>query len=825
MRKRVLPVLVLVGAAMAVTVWQQDASAQDGLYVTNLEQLAAEAFSGEHCYYFPFLPLPWQAYSIDGGEPWWVDCTQIDCTNLLVSPTNLDSGVTAYGVVLAKNILTGDTTIQPAGSTDVVATVAPPSGYEPGASSDASAWEFWQQLTNCPYCYGIEAPVPPPTLMLQALLADANDYATYAAYESNLEAEAYQAAQAATVSMVGGFSPMDDGDGGDGDDGGDDPCTLTNLLQVFSVTNITQTANGISITFQSCQFFRYLIWEANVLTTDTQWLPVAYVWGQTNHSWTTWIDTATTDGDGNTVTARFYRVQRLLGSPLAAGADFSMIVSSNGSLWTWGSDSSSDLGDGQYTNVFTPEEVSSNGCNPESINAAQSVAAGLDYGIAVDAAGVVWGWGDGSQGGLGNGAYTNVITPTPIGMSNVATVAAGSGVTLALCSTGTVFAWGNDAFGFDDLSSGALGAGSFPMDFTTNLPVQSLVPTGTLIVAIAAGSDGFGLALDTTGRIWGWGNNEYGEIGTNVPTGTGAGTNAPVLVPGISNVIAVAAGGDHTVALTADKRVWTLGSDLNGQLGRAANSGANPIPGPVPGLSNVVAISAGYDFTLAVTSNGLVYGWGDTYFGALGTNGPSQITSATVIAGISNVVQVGASFSDNEESYFALAATLNDGTNQYFAWGNDDNGQIGNGTNVEAVYTPYGPLPFIYYNACAACIQLGTNGSFKAQATGTLFLYFNDQHGLFGDNALGFTVTITNVVSGLFVPATSESGVLAGSVSNGVIYYYVASGIASNCNSGGCAENASGVSTITEEPVGCPPYMSEFICPSLQCYSLVGKIE
>ena len=181
MRIRLLPVVGFIGLAVVTTFWQSNVSAQDDLYVTNLNQLVTEAYSPGHCFYFPFIPLPWWAYSLDGWEPWWVNCSQFDCTNLLVAPTNLVSGVTAYGVVLTRNLNTGETTLQPLGSTDVVATVAAPTGFVPGASpDDVSAWTWYQKVLDCPDCWGIYGDVPPPEIKLKAFLANANDYATYA---------------------------------------------------------------------------------------------------------------------------------------------------------------------------------------------------------------------------------------------------------------------------------------------------------------------------------------------------------------------------------------------------------------------------------------------------------------------------------------------------------------------------------------------------------------------------------------------------------------------------------------------------------------------
>ena len=450
------------------------------------------------------------------------------------------------------------------------------------------------------------------------------------------------------------------------------------------------------------------------------------------------------------------------------------------------------------------------------------MAGGSGFSIAADANGVVWTWGGG--GLLGNGENTNVLTPSPIStLSNIVNVAASRQDALALYAGGTVWTWGSDTFGVDSVG-GALGAGyDLPSGFT-NSPIQVQIPTGTNIVAIACG-DGFGIALDTTGMVWGWGDNEGGEIGTGVATGRDQGTNLPVLVYGISNVVAIAAGNAHSIALTSDKRVWTWGSDSSGQLGwSASQSDPNPTPEPVSGLSNVVAIAGGYDFSLAATSNGNVYAWGDNTYGELGTNGPSQLTNATEVAGISDAVSVAASFASSNEGYYTLAATFNQGTNQYWAWGQDDEGQIGNGTNVDAVYTPYGPLPFTYYNECGPCIQLGTNGTFVAPASGTLFLFFNDD--VFGDDSESYTVSISNVCTNVTVWAINSVGVAVGTVSNSVTYSYSASGLCDRGNDH--YTNANGDDSITQMPVNCLGagwQASEAPCPDAQCYSLVGKVE
>ena len=204
-----------------------NAFAQDGVIVTNLADLAQGAFSSEHSIYLPFEPWHWQAYSIDGGQPWWINFSQFPCLELLQACTNVSTDTEFHGVPLVsaqltKNVLTGEVLFQSECSSDVLATVAAPSGYQPGVlSKDRGVWEMWQQWTNCPDCWGVpDGGFLPPTVKLNVFLADLNDYA---AYDSNLEVEAEAEAllieQTSTTSGMSTAIAEADGGGGNVFDG------------------------------------------------------------------------------------------------------------------------------------------------------------------------------------------------------------------------------------------------------------------------------------------------------------------------------------------------------------------------------------------------------------------------------------------------------------------------------------------------------------------------------------------------------------------------------------------------------------------------------
>ncbi|HUI06512.1 MAG TPA: hypothetical protein VL486_05850 [Verrucomicrobiae bacterium] len=592
--------------------------------------------------------------------------------------------------------------------------------------------------------------IDPFILVELVRLADINDKPLYDANVATEEAAWEEAQTEDGEGQTQVLSPQEDEGGGILSLMDSSSCAITNLTQPFTITQIQQDTNRfISIAWQSCPVFRYLAFSADEFSTNTSWLSRAYVWGQTNAAATTWTDTATTNAPH-----RFYKVQRILSNPIAAGTLHSLAVRPDGTVWAWGD----------------------NGC-----------------------------------GRLGNGEGGNFISPTPssiVDVSNAISVAAGSLHALALRADGKVSAWEDDSYG--QLGVGGLASGQ------TNLPIQSILPTQT--VAIAAGGY-YSIALDKDGAVWTWGAGGSGQLGNGGTTNL----TVPTLPTNLSSVVAIAAGYDHAIALAADKTVWTWGNNNSGQFGDGTTT-ERLTPVSVSGLSNVVAIAGGYSFTLAATSSGDVYAWGDNGYGQLGTNGLGSINHPIRVAGISNAVLVSTGpASVDDGSAHSLAVTVDQGARQYWAWGRNGSGQVGNGTTVDQ----YAPVLLQFYNRCGPCIQLGTNGQFAAQSSGTLILYFNND--VPSDNSTNaYTVTVSGLGQ-TNVPGNAANGVVIGIVTNGGTYIYSASGWCSPCN--GCGPtyeyNADGYDHSNNVPPcatnGYQPTNAP--CPDARCYSLVGKIE
>jgi alpha-tubulin suppressor-like RCC1 family protein len=324
-------------------------------------------------------------------------------------------------------------------------------------------------------------------------------------------------------------------------------------------------------------------------------------------------------------------------------------------LTAWGSNYFGQLGDGTYGNRrTTPVEV-------RNLDGAElkTIAAGGSHNLALKDDGTVLVWSDNSSGQLGDGSNNNRPWPAqaedandPSGYLNgVNAIAAGADHSLALKDDGTVWAWGNNTSGQGLRISGQLGTDEIP---SSNTPVEvGDLPGG--VEAIAAGS-AHGLALKDDGIVWAWGNNNSGQLGD----GTNATSTRPVQVSNLDGVKAIDGGGGYSLALKNDGTVWAWGGNFFGQLGDGTTTNGTPTKcelmevrpkmrsscsdsntpvqmGELPG--GIEAIAAGGAHGLALKNDGTVWAWGNNQNGQLG-NG--TITLGTNVLGINAPMQVSA---------------------------------------------------------------------------------------------------------------------------------------------------------------------------------------
>ena len=327
-----------------------------------------------------------------------------------------------------------------------------------------------------------------------------------------------------------------------------------------------------------------------------------------------------------------------------------------------------------------------------------SIAAGLAHSLALTTDGTVLSWGDDAKGQLGNDSIFAFKT-SPVfvaGLANVVAVAAGYEHSLALLENGTVFAWGSD-------TEGQLGNGA-PL-VNQALKVQTQIAGG--VIAIAANGN-YSLALTSGGQIISWGSDDYGQLGNagtnldNPSTGTVTGAQ--------NNNVAIVAGTHHALALQADGTVLTWGDNVAGQLGVGAATPQQTAPVQIPTLQNIVALSAGYEHSLALKSDGTLLSWGRDSEGQLGdSTALTQQSTPVAVQGPSEIVGIASGIYHN----VALKA---DGT--LLAWGDNGQKQLGNGTIVPQ------PIPVPVSSAAGiVAVSAGSYHSVALKTDGTLLAW------------------------------------------------------------------------------------------------------
>lgn len=409
---------------------------------------------------------------------------------------------------------------------------------------------------------------------------------------------------------------------------------------------------------------------------------------------------------------------------------------SAGSLWTWGINNSGQLGQGDSTFRLSPTKVG-------SLSTWTSVSMS-QHCLAMQTGGTLWSWGGNFYGQLGQGDTTERNSPVQIGaLTTWASAEANTFDSFAVRTNGTLWAWGLNIFG--ELGLGDTSARSSPVQVGSltnwatagygvaeyasyaiktngtlwswgygnpdgldaygtpyytdpratvypkaNRSSPAQVGTGTNWASVAFGQT-HALVLTTSGTLWAWGANFYGECGrddvnnpewyyyyplygecsggglssyyvrytgpvadgnfpnvldsssncTSAETGVTIdvqyrapntikwGFSSPVQVGSLTSWVQAAAGNTFSVAVRSNGSLWSWGLNTNGQLGLGNTLTQYSSPTQVGSLLNWAYVKCGWSSVIAVKTDGTLWTWGDGNFSGTGTSSPVQVGSAT----------------------------------------------------------------------------------------------------------------------------------------------------------------------------------------------------
>lgn len=361
---------------------------------------------------------------------------------------------------------------------------------------------------------------------------------------------------------------------------------------------------------------------------------------------------------------------------------------------------------------------------------APTFAASTHHSASIKPDGSLWTWGINLEGQLGNGTTASSAEPVRVLPDDPTTrwaqVAAGSSHTLALATNGRLYAWGSNKVG--QLGTGTAAGSLKPV--AVQLPEAAAHATWKQVAAGTSHS----LALTADGRLYAWGYNSSGQLGNGFGCSRLTPTEVP-LPPGTAGTTwaQVAAGSTHTLALTADGRLFAWGSNLYGQLGDGSTV-SSLLPVPV-GYTRQLAplrwaqVAAGRYHTLAVTRDGRLYTWGSNRFGQLGEDRDVQHSLPEPLplpADLAGTAWTQVAAGDVHS--LALSA---DG--RLVAWGNNCSGQLGDGSSTWKLSPVAVPLPPDAASATWTRIVSGGFHSMAYTTNGRLCVWGANGFGQLGD--------------------------------------------------------------------------------------------
>ena len=358
-------------------------------------------------------------------------------------------------------------------------------------------------------------------------------------------------------------------------------------------------------------------------------------------------------------------------------------VDNEGKVYTWGSNSNGQVGDGSNEDRNTPICIS----DLDNSLKGKTITNIYSGGIALDNEGKVHAWGENDNGQVGDGSNEN--RNTPICISDLENSLNGKIVTniwddgstiIALDNEGKVYTWGDNSFG-------QVGDGSNE-DRNTPICISDLDNSlkGKTITNIYSNSYAV-VALDDEGKVYTWGDNSFGQVGD----GSNEDRNTPICISDLDNslkgktITNIYLDAYTKIALDNEGKVHAWGDNSNGQVGDGSNENRNTpicisdLDNSLKGRTITNIYLDGYA-KIALDNEGKVHAWGSNPFGQVGDGSNEDRNTPICISDLDNSLK-GRTITNIYSDGYTMIALDNEG--KVYTWGSNSNGQVGDGSSED----------------------------------------------------------------------------------------------------------------------------------------------
>lgn len=297
-------------------------------------------------------------------------------------------------------------------------------------------------------------------------------------------------------------------------------------------------------------------------------------------------------------------------------------IDSNSHLYSWGGNGIiGTLGLNSNKMYFdTPQKV-------ENDNDWLKISSNDEHTIGLKKDYTLWAWGRNNLGQLGTGNYQSQIIPKMVNSLKIwKDISAGWQHSIALKNDSSIWAWGNNSYG-------ELGLGLDSFDF--NIPHK--INGSKWIKICAAANTTF--AIQANGKLWCWGKNTL-ALGLTNQFKDSMYFKSPHEIDNSTDWVDISSSGTHTIALKKDGSIWGWGNNDGGQLG-LNNYNNTAVPTKIGNQTDWVKIYVGSASSYAIKANGTLWGWGENRNWQLGLGSQiSIINKPTQIGTDSNWVEL-----------------------------------------------------------------------------------------------------------------------------------------------------------------------------------------